>query len=99
MNRLEIIHLRTSGEPLETISALIRTAVNNPGPDTPSITVYCRDDLGSDVAVHLLHPDHDRETGKSVLGLHLCAALKEYGLVKHTVWDEMHPDHTTRSAS
>ena len=83
MSTLEIIHLRSSGEPLENLADLIRESIWAEGKGTEVATVYRRHGLDTDVAVHL------RGDGPNALAAHLALALREYGLVEHTVWEEI----------
>ncbi len=89
MNTLEIVHLRSSGESLETLNDLIKESIWADGSCTEAVTVYRRSGLGTDIAVHIRH--HQREGGSSpyALACQLTAALGNYGIVEHTVWEEM----------
>lgn len=53
------------------------------------ILVFCREKLDTDICLVLCHNDEKTETGGSPLGLRLTTALKELGLVRHTIWIEM----------
>ena len=89
MHRLEIIHLRLSGESVESLNDRIKTSIHPAGKDTGILTLYRRDGLDTDVAVHLHMRVPPGKQGPSDLGCHLATALREYGLVEHTVWEEM----------
>jgi hypothetical protein len=86
MNTLEIIHLRSSGEPLEALADRIRESIWAEGHGSRVATLYRHHGLDTDVAVHI------RGDGPTTLAAHLALALKEYGLVEHTVWEEIEPD-------
>ena len=83
MSTLEIIHLRSSGEALEALADRIRESIWAEGRGTRVATLYRRHGLDTDVAVHI------RGEGPSTLAAHLAIALREFGLVEHTVWDEI----------
>lgn len=85
MNTLEIIHLRSSGEPLEALADRIRESIWAEGRGSRVATLYRRHGLDTDVAIHI------RGDGPSTLAAHLALALREYGLVEHTVWEEIDP--------
>ena len=51
--------------------------------------IYCNANIDSDLSIHLLH-NSDNANNKSPLSLQLVSALKEFGLVNHSVWVEMH---------
>lgn len=88
MSRLEIIHLRSSGEPLESLGRRIRESLGAEGEDA-EVTLYRRDGLETDVAVHIRHLDSPGKDGPSGLGLQLASALRALGLVEHTLWQEL----------
>lgn len=89
MNTLEIVHLRSSGEPIETLGERIRGSIETEGTDTEVVTLYRRHGLETDVAIHIRHLNPRRWNGPSALALHLAYALRVFGLVEHTVWEEM----------
>lgn len=89
MNDLEIIHLRSSGEPIETLAGWIRESVGGDGESTDVVTLFRRRGFDTDVAVHIRHvePRAGRDPGE--LALRLASALRAYGIVEHTVWEEV----------
>lgn len=88
MNTLEIIHLRSSSEPIERLADRIRESLWDEGRDKGVFTIYRQDGLATDLAVHIRH-DPDQAQVPSRLGLSLVSALAVYGMVKHSVWHEM----------
>ena len=89
MNRLEIIHLRSSGEPIESLTDRIEKSIGPGGEGGPSLTLYRCRGLDTDLAVHILSADVAVKTGPSALALRLASELRAYGLVEHTVWEEL----------
>ncbi len=87
MSQLEIIHLRSSAEPLESLGQRIRESLGPVG-ESSQITLYRRDGLETDVAVHIRHQEA-LEEAPSRLGLQLASALRALGLVEHTLWQEL----------
>ncbi len=87
MSRLEIIHLRSSGEPLAALGERIRESIRTQGESTEVVTLYRRQGLETDLAVHLRHLGGAGD-GPSALGLRLASALRSWGLVEHTLWQE-----------
>lgn len=53
------------------------------------IRVFRHEKLDSDICIILFHNEKKTRTGGSLLGLNLAAALKEVGLVNHTIWSEI----------
>ena len=89
MNNLEIIHLRSSGEPIETLAARIRESIGGGGESAEVVTLFRRRGLDTDVAVHIRHAEPRGVRGPSELALQLASALRAYGIVEHTVWEEL----------
>ncbi len=88
MSRLEIVHLRSSGEPLESLSQRIRQSLANGG-EHAEVTLYRCAGLDTDLAVHIRHLEAPESGGPSRLGLQLAAALRASGLVEHALWEEL----------
>ena len=88
MTKLEIIHLRSSGEPLDSLGHLIRESLGTQDENT-RITLYRQDGLETDVAVHIQHPGVTEKEGPSRLALRLASALRAFGLIDHTLWEEL----------
>ena len=88
MSRLEIIHLRSSGEPLAPLGERIRESIGVESRDT-EVTLYRRHGLETDLAVHIRHLGVPGREGPSGLALRLASALRAYGLVEHTLWKEL----------
>jgi len=55
-----------------------------------AIMVYSRVLIDTDFSIHLFHDSTKVENSGSPLGLRLASALKEFGLVNHSIWIEMH---------
>lgn len=87
MNRLEIIHLRSSAEPLESLGRKIHESLADRD-EHSEVKLYRREGLDTDVAVHIRHRDTPETEGPSALGLQLASALRALGLVEHTLWKE-----------
>ena len=88
MSRLEIIHLRSSGRPLESLGERIQESIRSGERDEAVVTLYSRHGLDTDLMVHVRY-DGELQTGPSALALRLAAALRDYGLVEHSVWEEL----------
>ena len=89
MNTLEIIHLRSSGMAIESLCDRIRESIEVEGEKTELVTLYRRNGLETDIAVHIHHLDAAGNEQARALGLHLAKALRDLGLVEHTVWEEV----------
>ena len=48
--------------------------------------VYRNSEVETDTTIILHHESERKDIGKSSAGVWLCAALKEYGLINHSVW-------------
>ena len=89
MIQLEIIHLRSSGEPVESLTERIRQSIREGGGTTSTLELYRRHGLGTDLAVHVRRHGTAGGEGPSDLALRLASELRAYGLVEHTVWKEL----------
>jgi len=89
MSRLEIIHLRTAGKSSEFLARQIREAIGSEVDGTGVVTIYRRNGLDTDVAIHITSHGCGERPGPTALGLHLASALSAYGLVEHTLWGEL----------
>ncbi len=89
MRRLEIIHLRSSGEPLESLGRRIRESLGPEENAHAEVTLYRRDGLATDIAVHLRHTKPPGQDAAGSLGLQLASSLRALGLVEHTLWREL----------
>lgn len=89
MKRLEIIHLRSSSGPLQSLGERIRESIRSGGENPPVVILYRRQGLETDLAVHIHHAEVPALRGPSDLALNLAAALRAYGLVEHTLWEEL----------
>lgn len=87
MSALEIIHLRASSEPAASLTNRIRESLSSEGQSTEEFVIYRRDGLAADLAIHIRHRD-DCEL-PSTLGLQLVATLEDFGMVTHSVWQEL----------
>jgi hypothetical protein len=82
---LEIIHLRLAGNPPAALVEQIHASIA--AEDCPvEVRVYRHATVTTDIAIHLLSGEGG--ACASDLGLRLAAALKEHGMVEHTVWIE-----------
>ncbi len=55
-----------------------------------TVKAYCRLMVDTDFSIHLFHDSKKVEKSGSPLGLRLASALREFGLVNHSIWIEMH---------
>ena len=86
---LEIIHLRSVQRPPREIHQAIVESMRSIAESEPQVRLYAHLRVVGDLSVHLVHESRDRLGQASHLGLRLAEALKEYGLVEHSVWGEI----------
>jgi len=89
MSTLEIIHLRSSGEPIESLADRIRESVWAEGHGTEVVALYRRQGLETDIAIHIRCDEGAASNGPTALAFHLAHELRAFGLVEHTVWEEI----------
>ena len=89
MTQLEIIHLRSSGEPVESLTERIKESIREGAEEASTLKLYRRHGLDTDVAVPVRRHGTAGEEGPSDLALRLASELRAYGLVEHTAWEEL----------
>ena len=91
MNWLEIIELRSAGGNSKLLESQMQKLVNDVYERTENnhVKAYCRLMIDTDFGIHLFHDSNKVEKSGSPLGLRLASALKEFGLVNHSIWIEM----------
>jgi hypothetical protein len=91
MKWLEIIRLRGAGIEeglLEEFLQSYRTVNPDRSGNLTGIETYRHAALKNDLSVHLHWESKKLEQEGSVLGLRLAQALKEFGLIDHSIWIE-----------
>ena len=91
MQWVEVITVRSASSNAKMLTSALQELMRDVDrkADPERIRVFTRDKIDTDFCIVLFH---DGETGRgdgSRIGLHIKEALKEFGLVHHTVWIEM----------
>ncbi len=91
MKWLETIELRSAGSNRKLVESQLRNLVNevNKEAKKQAIKSYSHVVMDTDFSIHLYHDSKKVENSGSELGLRLASALKEFGLVNHSIWIEM----------
>jgi hypothetical protein len=89
MRFLEIVHLRSAGDSVERVSDAVKESTRSALLSRQELTVFRRNGLETDIAVHIDSGDVSGPATPSDLGLRLASELRSYGLVEHTVWREL----------
>jgi len=91
MKWLEIIELRSADHNRDLLLSQLHELANEMDEETgkQSVTTYSCVKFESDFSIHLVHHSKEVEFGGSSLGIRLASALKEFGLVNHSIWVEM----------
>jgi len=91
MKWLEIIELRSVDHNRELLISQLHKLGNELEQETgmQTATTYGCVKFESDFSIHLFHHSKEVEFSGSSLGLRLASALKEFGLVNHSIWVEM----------
>ena len=92
MKWLEIIELRAVGRNQDSLESQLQELIDEVNLKTTreAVKAYCHARIDNDFSVHIFHETEIVEEGGSQLGLHLTSALREFGLVNHSIWIEMH---------
>ena len=89
MKWLEIIKVRSAGVEESSLEEFLRSLVKSGGSrESVQIKTYRHAALGNDVSVHLHWESQGPAQNGSALGLHLAQALREFGLIDHSIWIE-----------
>ncbi len=90
MTRLEMIEIRTTEKNNAALEAYLASWQTEVYADekAPLVKIYRHAALDTDFSIHLRYDAQTNENDFSVLSERLSAALKEFGLVNHTVWIE-----------
>ena len=88
MKWIEVILLRSVETNRETVESKLRRfiAMESKSGTQRKVQVYCRVPVESDFCLHLIHDSEEVEPSGSRLALRLVSALKDFGLVNHSVW-------------
>jgi len=88
MTWIEVIQLRSVEANRGWVESKLRhlIATANRGENSPTVQAYCRVLVDSDFSIQVIHNTQKVPVGGSRLGLRLVNALKEFGLVNHSIW-------------
>ena len=89
MRTLEIVHLRRCGPDLAGLRRQIRDSLGQTADSAAHVTVYRRCGLGTDFAIHIHHRARTLAARPTVLGERLADALRQHGMVAHSLWEEL----------
>ena len=90
MKWVEVITLRSlaKGNP-ELVDQLLRQVVKSKGPGHPAeIRIYHHSTVETDLSIHIYWETKPQHHPESPLGQQLSYALKDLGLLNHSVWIE-----------
>ena len=92
MKWIELIQLRIVDSNRDFLKSQLQKLIDEVNKESKMQTIksYSRVMIDSDFSIHLFHDSKKVENSGSPLGLRLASALKEYGLVNHSIWLEMH---------
>ena len=88
MKWLEIIKLRSAGNDEKVLEEFLLPMAKVSQSGLVEIKTYSHASLETDLSVHLHWESERPAQNGSVLGLRLAQALKEFGLVDHSLWIE-----------
>ncbi|MFO7461739.1 MAG: hypothetical protein R6X07_14060 [Desulfatiglandales bacterium] len=88
MKWIEIIRLRSSGKVPEPLEGFLWGLKKEASPGLTRARIYRHANWQTDWALHLHCDSEEPEKNGSALGLHVAQALKEFGLVDHSIWIE-----------
>ena len=87
MRQLEIIQVRLAGKAQSTLINNIRRSVLS-DTDLDGVRLYFHATVPTDLSIHI-HSEVRAGAGRtSDLGIRLAAAMRDHGMVQHSVWIE-----------
>jgi hypothetical protein len=92
MNWIEVIHLRITERETEKFVPIVQQLVGEAVEDRScrEVKMYRRALVDTDLSIILYHDTLKMEKNGSSLGLRITSALKEFGMVNHITWLEIH---------
>jgi hypothetical protein len=92
MKWIEVIGLRSVDKDREILESKLKGLLDEMGKGTQNqvIIAYSRLLIDTDFSIHLYHESEKVEHDGSRLGFCLVDALREFGLVNHSIWTEIH---------
>lgn len=92
MSWFEVIHLRVTEPETEKIIPIVQQLVGEAVEEGScrEIKMYRRALVDTDLSILLYHDTKKIEKNGSSLGLRITSALKDYGMVHHMTWLEVH---------
>lgn len=88
MKWLEIINLRSTDGNREMLESTLQKLFDQVEKEKQGVRTYRRVMIDSDFSIHLHYDSENPDTVGSPLGLRLASALKQFGLVNHSIWKE-----------
>ena len=85
MKWIEIIKLRSAGKAPEPLKRLLSEKTRHDQKGLLEIKIYRHAEWETDWTMHLHWETEQPEKNGSALGLHLSQALKEFGLIDHSI--------------
>jgi hypothetical protein len=86
MKWLEVIKVRSAAMGPASLDELLMAVVQSAPSERAEIKIYRHAFLDTDLSVHLFWTSDRPEQNGSALGIRLAQALKDFGLVDHSVW-------------
>ena len=98
MKWIEVVQLRAPEKNQSVLESRLKELVKGINRENGHgrIMVFRRTLIPMDYSIHLVHHDKAIENAGSPLGLQLAAALKEFGLVNHSIWNDVTSQIDTR---
>jgi hypothetical protein len=87
----EVIHLRVIDQEYERLIPIFTQLLEEirEKENCLKVKLFKRAQIETDVCFHLLHESDNAEDTGSAVGLRLADALKQFGMVNHTVWTQI----------
>lgn len=92
MTWIEMIQLRAVNRNRNLLESILNKLINEVGQNNRKhiVMVYSSALIDTDYSIHIIHDSNKVEKLGSPLGVLIVNALREFGLVNHSVWYEIH---------
>ena len=89
MKWLEIIEIRITNSDHELIEFYLQQLFDQIKETKQEVRILNKLNLDTDFSIHLMFDSIDTDSNGSPLGQNIVSALKEFGLVNHSIWIQM----------
>ena len=95
MRYVEIIEVRAQGRHRLTLESHLNLLLKDDH-YKHEVSIFYNRHFKDDISLHLVNESKEIGQNGSALGMHLASALKNFGIVNHTIWIRKQPTEKTK---